>query len=115
MLHTWESREAVAARFDLEPAALRERLERVREQLYAARARRTPPLLDDKILAEWNGLMISAFARAALDLGDDEYLATIIVPPAGTSYDYAFRFSGDDGLSWTYCDRINRSQGLRPW
>ena len=32
--------------------------------------KRPPPLRDDKILAAWNGLMISAFARAALVLGE---------------------------------------------
>jgi uncharacterized protein YyaL (SSP411 family) len=78
VLHTRSSREAVAARFELEPAALRERLERVREQLYAARARRTPPLLDDKILAEWNGLMISAFARAGFAFAEPDYVAAAV-------------------------------------
>jgi uncharacterized protein YyaL (SSP411 family) len=33
-----------------------------RKTLYAARARREPPLRDEKILAAWNGLAISAFA-----------------------------------------------------
>jgi hypothetical protein len=36
-----------------------------RDDLYRARARRVPPLTDRKIQASWNGLMISAFARAA--------------------------------------------------
>ena len=37
-----------------------------RERLYAARAKRPPPLRDEKILAAWNGLMISALrARRA--------------------------------------------------
>jgi uncharacterized protein YyaL (SSP411 family) len=74
VLHTWASPEEVAARFELEPAALHERLASAREQLYAARARRTPPLLDDKILAEWNGLMVSAFARAGLAFAEPEYV-----------------------------------------
>ncbi len=33
--------------------------------LFAARARRPRPHLDDKVLTAWNGLMIAAFARAA--------------------------------------------------
>ncbi len=33
--------------------------------LLAARAERTPPGRDDKVLADWNGLMIAALARAA--------------------------------------------------
>jgi uncharacterized protein YyaL (SSP411 family) len=42
--------------------------------LLEARARRPRPHLDDKILASWNGLMISAFAKGALALGSRRYL-----------------------------------------
>ena len=35
-----------------------------RETLFAARAKRVPPGLDDKILADWNGMMIAALAFA---------------------------------------------------
>ncbi|MBD3868775.1 MAG: thioredoxin domain-containing protein [Acidobacteria bacterium] len=51
-------------------AVQEEVLQRCREKLYSARAARTPPLLDDKILAAWNGLMISSFARAGFALDD---------------------------------------------
>ncbi len=44
-----------------------------RERLYATRAKRPPPRRDDKILAAWNGLMISALAKSALALGDATY------------------------------------------
>jgi uncharacterized protein YyaL (SSP411 family) len=37
----------------------------VRERLFAARAKRPRPHLDDKILTAWNGLMIAAFSRTA--------------------------------------------------
>jgi uncharacterized protein YyaL (SSP411 family) len=42
--------------------------------LLAARARRIRPHRDDKILASWNGLMLSAFARAGVALGERRYL-----------------------------------------
>ena len=45
-----------------------------RRRLFEARARRPRPHLDDKIITAWNGLMISAFARAAQVLGDPLYL-----------------------------------------
>jgi uncharacterized protein YyaL (SSP411 family) len=45
-----------------------------RETLLEARARRVRPHLDDKILTGWNGLMITAFARAAQVLDDPRYL-----------------------------------------
>lgn len=36
---------------------------------------------------------------------NDEYQATITLPSAaGSPRDYAFRFSGDGGTTWTYCD-----------
>ncbi len=49
-------------------------VERCRAKLYAARLNRTPPLLDDKILAAWNGLMISGFARGGFALNDDGFI-----------------------------------------
>ena len=49
-------------------------LERIRPKLYAARARRPPPLTDTKILTAWNGLMISAFARAGLAFAREDYV-----------------------------------------
>jgi uncharacterized protein len=45
-----------------------------RAQLTAARARRPPPLRDEKILAAWNGLAISAFAVAGRVLCEPRYL-----------------------------------------
>src|SRR5690606_30543229 len=34
---------------------------------------------------------------------NDEYQATLVAPAAGT-HDYAYRFSGDGGATWVYCD-----------
>jgi uncharacterized protein len=49
-----------------------------RQKLFAIRAQRPRPHLDDKIIAAWNGLMISAFARAAQVLDDPRYLEVAI-------------------------------------
>jgi uncharacterized protein YyaL (SSP411 family) len=46
-----------------------------RRKLYDVRARRVPPLRDDKILAAWNGLMISGLAVAGRILGEPRYVA----------------------------------------
>ena len=53
-----------------------EDLSRIKRQLYKARQLRPAPFVDKKILTAWNGLMISAFARASLYLGDRSYLTT---------------------------------------
>ncbi len=44
-----------------------------RAQLFAAREHRVKPGLDDKILTAWNGLMISAFAKAEEVFGDGRW------------------------------------------
>jgi uncharacterized protein YyaL (SSP411 family) len=45
-----------------------------RNKLFEARAKRPRPHCDDKIVTAWNGLMISAYARAAQVLEDPGYL-----------------------------------------
>jgi uncharacterized protein len=49
-----------------------------RSKLFALRSKRPRPHLDDKIITAWNGLMISAFARAAQILDDPGYLEPAI-------------------------------------
>jgi len=49
-------------------------LAQCREKLFTSRTKRPRPLLDDKVLTSWNGLMISAFARAGQLLHDSNYL-----------------------------------------
>ncbi len=43
--------------------------------LFEARAKRIRPHLDDKVLADWNGLMIAAMARAGAVLDEPRYVA----------------------------------------
>jgi len=43
-------------------------------KLLAIRAKRERPRLDDKVLVDWNGLMIAAMARGYQVLGDEKYL-----------------------------------------
>lgn len=50
-------------------------LESARRTLFELRGKRPRPHLDDKTLTAWNGLMISAFARAHQVLGDAGFLA----------------------------------------
>jgi len=63
----------------------------VRARLLAIRARRTPPARDDKILASWNGLAISALAKAGLAFDRPDYVraaaraATFVLASLGTA------------------------------
>jgi uncharacterized protein len=49
------------------------RLARSRQALFEARKNRIPPGYDDKVLADWNGLMISGLAEAALLLARPDW------------------------------------------
>ena len=51
-------------------------LESAKAKMFAARAKRVRPHLDDKMLTSWNGMMLGAFARAGAVLKDPAYLAT---------------------------------------
>ncbi len=51
------------------------RLDRVRSALLAARARRVRPARDDKVVAAWNGLAVSALAEAGLLLRRPDFIA----------------------------------------
>jgi uncharacterized protein YyaL (SSP411 family) len=64
-----------AQHFKKSEQEIREVLAKGREKLFAIRAKRPRPHLDDKIITAWNGLMISAYARAAQVLDDPHYLA----------------------------------------
>lgn len=57
----------------IEETVLRDQLKRNRRTLLEARQDRVPPGLDDKILLDWNALMCSAFAQAALALDSAAY------------------------------------------
>jgi uncharacterized protein YyaL (SSP411 family) len=48
-------------------------LESARQKLYDAREKRIHPLKDDKILTDWNGLMIAALAKGAQAFGSIKY------------------------------------------
>jgi len=74
VLHASRSREKVAADLGMSVQALDSALERARTRLYEARSRRSWPLRDTKVLVGWNGLMISAFARAGLALDEPRYV-----------------------------------------
>jgi uncharacterized protein YyaL (SSP411 family) len=70
VLHRPLSDAELAERHGLAPAELALHMQRARARLLRARERRPPPDRDEKILAAWNGLAISAFARAGFAFDD---------------------------------------------
>lgn len=73
VLHVSESATAMASQVGGSPDAVQARLEEGRRRMLAYRARRIPPFRDEKILTAWNGLMISALARAGRCLRKVDY------------------------------------------
>ena len=65
VLHLDSSLSSLAERLVVSEEELLERIESVRAKLFDFRAKRVRPHLDDKVLADWNGLMIAALAKAA--------------------------------------------------
>jgi uncharacterized protein YyaL (SSP411 family) len=63
----------LAAEYDLHESAVRERLDAATDTLRAARGARPHPRRDEKVLAGWNGLAITALAEGALVLDDDRW------------------------------------------
>jgi uncharacterized protein YyaL (SSP411 family) len=64
--------DALAEEYDLAPETVKAKLDDAREALFAIRKQRPRPARDEKVLAGWNGLAISAFANAGIVL-DTEY------------------------------------------
>ncbi len=69
-----------------------EQLAAMRDVLFAARAKRVRPGLDDKVLADWNGLMIAALVHAAIAFDRPEWLA-----PALRAFDFVASTMTRDG------------------
>ena len=65
ILHLDESEDKLAQRLGLTQEQFEVNLEKVRTVLLEHRNQRIHPLRDDKILTDWNGLMIAAMAKAA--------------------------------------------------
>lgn len=74
ILHTSADAALVAQSLKIPEAELLALIEKSKELLYKRRLSRPQPLRDEKILTAWNGLMISAFARAGLAFLEPSYV-----------------------------------------
>jgi uncharacterized protein YyaL (SSP411 family) len=73
VLHREREAAELARELGIEPDRLLATVRAARAPLYEVRARRPAPLRDEKILAAWNGLMISAFAQAGFSLEEPAF------------------------------------------
>ncbi len=74
--HLKKSLATIAADKGIAELALRERLENIRQKLFEVREKRIHPLKDDKVLTDWNGLMIAAFSKAARAFDEPTFAET---------------------------------------
>jgi len=65
--------EDMALNQGISPDVLEDMLQEARDRLFARRSERVRPGLDDKILTDWNGLMIVALARAGAAMDAPAY------------------------------------------
>lgn len=72
--HLTKSISQLAKERNMSSEKLSQLIHSIRETLLEVRSKRTHPLLDDKILTDWNGLMIAALAKAGRVFEKEAYL-----------------------------------------
>ncbi len=73
-LHRHDAWRSVIGRLSLQPDAANELLAGAKRKLFAERATRVRPALDDKVLTSWNALAIKGLAKAAGALEEPAWL-----------------------------------------
>jgi hypothetical protein len=61
---------------ELSKSEIEDKIETIRIKLYNEREKRVRPHKDDKVLTDWNGLMIAALSQAAQVFNNEKYLET---------------------------------------
>lgn len=74
ILHLGQPLDAIARGHGMSVEALAAQLKIIRDKLYRARAKRQPPLRDDKVVTAWNGMMILSLAEAGQEFSEPRYL-----------------------------------------
>lgn len=73
ILHLNKSIKELSDELKLTQIELLNKIEAIRKKLFIYREKKTRPFKDDKILTDWNGLMISAIAKASRAFNSKEY------------------------------------------
>ena len=104
-LGNWEGKTILNRRRapELGDAKAEAELAESRAILFEARAKRVAPDRDDKVLADWNGMMIAALAHAAMALASHRDTAPWLAA-ARQAFDFVDREMTDDGrLRHSWC------------
>ena len=91
ILHLLKPLPELAKDFNIPEKKLRNLLDATRQKLFRAREKRIHPLKDDKILTDWNGLMIAALSKAGRVLENQTYIAA-----AARAADFILQHLTDD-------------------
>lgn len=78
ILHFQKTTAELAKEFQLTETALNEKLYKIRIKLFNYRKNRIHPFKDDKILTDWNSLIISALAKAYQAFNNKVYLQAAV-------------------------------------
>lgn len=71
--HLRRPADGVAKQLNMDSSEFTRRIEASRAKLFAVREKRIHPFKDDKVLTDWNGLMIAALAKGARAFNDSRY------------------------------------------
>ncbi len=74
IIHLKNSIDEISETLGLKNDEVIRKIEKIREKLFNTREKRVHPHKDDKILTDWNGLMISALSKGAQIFDDKKYL-----------------------------------------
>jgi hypothetical protein len=73
IMHLKKSLSEMALDLKMSEQVLQDHLASARERLFAHREKRIHPHKDDKVLTDWNGLMIAALAKGSRAFGEPQY------------------------------------------
>jgi len=76
IIHIAEPLEELAPYEGLTLQELIDRIHSIRQSLFEARKKRVPPATDEKVLTDWNGMMVAALAKTGKALTHQDYLDT---------------------------------------
>ncbi|GAG92304.1 unnamed protein product, partial [marine sediment metagenome] len=85
-----------------------DKISRIRLKIFNKREKRIHPHKDDKILTDWNGLMIAALVKGAVAFQDDNYLN---VAKKGVEFILSNLYTSNGGLLHRYKDGTSEILG----